>query len=57
LVVIARASMAQRKLLILDEPSLGLAPTIVETVFSWPGAGWSRGCTAATSAGTAANAR
>jgi branched-chain amino acid transport system ATP-binding protein len=30
---IARSLMAPRKLLILDEPSLGLAPIVVETIF------------------------
>ncbi|MFY9579079.1 MAG: ABC transporter ATP-binding protein [Gaiellaceae bacterium] len=31
---IARALLAQPDVLLLDEPSLGLAPTVVETVFS-----------------------
>ena len=42
---IARALVAKPDLLLLDEPSLGLAPTVVETVFSALGEIRSRGVT------------
>mgnify|MGYP001454608734 CR=1 FL=1 len=34
MLAIGRALMARPKLLMLDEPSLGLAPILVETIFS-----------------------
>jgi branched-chain amino acid transport system ATP-binding protein len=42
---IARALLARPQLLLLDEPSLGLAPTVVETVFAALGAIRDRGMT------------
>jgi branched-chain amino acid transport system ATP-binding protein len=42
---IARALVAKPDLLLLDEPSLGLAPTVVETVFSALGEIRARGVT------------
>ena len=34
MVAVARALMARPKVLMLDEPSLGLAPILIETIFS-----------------------
>jgi branched-chain amino acid transport system ATP-binding protein len=45
MVAVARGLMAQPRLLLLDEPSLGLAPVIVQTVFRIIGEIRSRGTT------------
>ena len=42
---IARALLAKPEILLLDEPSLGLAPTVVETVFEALGQIRDRGVT------------
>ena len=45
MVAVARGLMARPRLLLLDEPSLGLAPTVVEAVFGAIGQIRDRGVT------------